>query len=298
MDKIVIKDIVKNFDGKQVLGVENLEIDRGEIVALIGKNGSGKSTFIKLISGILYQDEGEINVFGISNKDEKIKKISKFVLESGKGYYDYLSARENIKYFLALNSKKYSELLPKIQELCDDFEFTEHLDKNVSQLSQGNRQKLSIIMSILMGTDSLCLDEPTNGLDLTTSNFLLTHLKMASEEQKKTIIMTTHDLMFIKSIDARKIVLKDGKIILDSKKDEFFFDKNLKKYVFRVKEFRKDELYKNKNVRFEINDNDIFLIAYDESAKETILKSENVLSFSEEDIDAYDIYYKVINYDE
>lgn len=112
----------------------------GEIVAIVGKNGSGKSTLIKIISGLLLQDSGSVDVLGVANSSRQIHRIVKFVLESGGGYYQYLSVKQNIEYFLHLNHLSYHACSHEISELFELFEFSEYQDHLVSELSQANRQ--------------------------------------------------------------------------------------------------------------------------------------------------------------
>ena len=91
----------------------------GEIVAIVGKNGSGKSTLIKIISGLLLQDSGSVDVLGVANSSRQIHRIVKFVLESGGGYYQYLSVKQNIEYFLHLNHLSYHACSHEISELFE-----------------------------------------------------------------------------------------------------------------------------------------------------------------------------------
>lgn len=173
----------KSFKGIEVLNIPQLHIEKGEVVVFLRKDGSGKSTTIKIISGLLYQDEGDVNVFGITNTSKNIRKQCKLVLESGKGHYDYLTAKDNMKYFLGLNKINYDDIEQERNYYIDMLNFGEHMNKKVSELSQGSRQKLSIIISLLTNPAVLCLDEPTNGLDIITSNFLMSCLTRIANEK-------------------------------------------------------------------------------------------------------------------
>lgn len=295
-NKIIIKNLRKSYKEKDVLNINNLEIKEGEILAILGKNGSGKSTLIKIISGLLYQDSGMVNVFSLDNKDKNIRNITKFVQESGKGYYDYLTSEENIEYFLGLNKIKISEIKDKLNNFIDRFEFEEHMDKKVSELSQGNRQKLSIIISLLTSPKILLLDEPTNGLDLLTSDFLLRNLKKISAEENKTIILTTHDLNFIKSLDVRCVILKDGIIIADDNINNLISQDKDKKYKIVISKKNADKLddLKLDNIRYSYSDDKVILEIYEETTKDIVLKNLDILEFYQEKLDIEDIYYKVI----
>ncbi len=121
MNYIEKKNLKKIFNENLVLDIQNLNIDKGEIVAIVGKNGSGKSTLLKIISGILFQNSGTCMIDGIDNRNKYIKQISKFVLESGKGYYDYLTSNENILYFLSLNRVKLDTDNSKVLDFYIDY---------------------------------------------------------------------------------------------------------------------------------------------------------------------------------
>ena len=295
-NKITVKNLKKMYNNEIVLDIDHLEIDRGQIVAILGKNGSGKSTLIKIISGLLYQDEGDVCVFSFSNKDKNIRNITKFVQESGKGYYDYLTAQENIEYFLGLNKVNIVKVQEKLDDFIDRFEFREHLYKKVSELSQGNRQKLSIIISLLTSPEILLLDEPTNGLDLLTSDFLLNNLKKISDEENKTILLTTHDLNFIKSLDVRCIILKDGLIIADDTVDNLVDKDDSVKYriVMLKSNLKKLDMLNLKNIRYSYHGEYLTLDVYDEDSKNKIIDNIDVIEFRKEKLDMEDVYYRVI----
>lgn len=213
-DMIKIKNIVKSFDGKKVLEIQNLTIKKGSIVTVLGHNGSGKSTLLKIISGLIYQDEGEIDVLGFSNKNKRIHDIVKFVLESGRGYYDYLSSIQNIKYFLKLNHIDYDKIREELEILFDELDFTQYLNTMVSELSQGNRQKLSLIIAIICKPKVLCMDEPTNGLDI-MSKALLEKKLLKLAKENVTILITTHDIDFINNISTSSLILNKGKLLFE-----------------------------------------------------------------------------------
>ncbi|MDO5096780.1 MAG: ABC transporter ATP-binding protein [Peptostreptococcaceae bacterium] len=297
-EKITVHNVKKFYGENAVLDVESLSIAKGAIVAIIGKNGSGKSTLLKMISGLLYQSEGDIEVFGIKNQSSKIKECCKFVLESGQGYYAYLSARENIEYFLGLNKLSLSKVQSHFEKLVRDFDFKEHLDKKVSELSQGTRQKLAIIIALLTNPEVLCLDEPTNGLDITSSNQLLSSLKQIAMQEQKTVLFTTHDLGFIQSIDARAVVLKEGKLVYDGKINEFSKSLN-EKYVFRMASEKSDLLKRlqSRNFRTEFQGEFAIVHCYDEQCRDEIVANVEFDNLSKESLDVDDLFYKVIQGD-
>lgn len=211
-DIIEIKGVSKSFEKRVILDRVDLAIHKGEIVSFVGDNGAGKSTIIKMIAGLIYQDTGKIQVFGISNQDNKIRNICEFVFESGLGFYGYLTAYENIRYFLGLNKIKFKNIKTELDELCEKFDFKQHLDKKVDALSQGNRQKMSLIVSLIVSPEVLMLDEPTNGLDKNSIDVLSDILISKNKNQNMTILMTSHDTHFLEKLNAKTILVKEGKI--------------------------------------------------------------------------------------
>lgn len=295
MEYIEIRNIKKDFNGKVVLDVDKLNIKRGEIVAIIGKNGSGKSTLLKIISGLLYQSSGVCKIDGLDNRDKGIKGISKFVLESGKGYYDYLTAKENISYFLSLNKINLdSKNLEKLNSYIKYFDFEKNIDKKVRDLSQGNRQKLSLIITLMTNPKIICLDEPTNGLDISSVNLFMAFLYNLSKNENKTILFTSHDFLFLKSLNARIILMDNGKIRLDRSSRDIFKDDYLEKTIIEIDIRYFDSLKELKNTKYEFLDNKAILSVYDKNEVKYILSKFDVLSVEKKPLTTDDIFYKVI----
>lgn len=212
---ITLQSITKSFNNKLILDHIDLTIYEGDIVSFIGENGSGKSTIIKMIAGLVYQDEGTIQVFGIDNHHSKIREYCEFVFESGLGFYGYLSAYENIRYFIGLNRIKFKTVQNEFDQLCKKWNFEQHLYKKVDTLSQGNRQKMALILALLMKPKILLLDEPTNGLDEHSVDTLADLLIDENKERKMTVLMTSHDMPFLEKLHAKRIVVEDKLIKLD-----------------------------------------------------------------------------------
>lgn len=294
MSYIEVNSLKKYFNDNLVLDIERFEANKGELIAIIGKNGSGKSTFIKLLSGILVQSEGEIKISDNINDDKFFRENSKFVLESGKGYYDYLTARENIRYFLSLNKINYKSKIKELELYSKQLEFDKHLDKKVSELSQGNRQKLSIIVALLTDTNIIYLDEPTNGLDIVSNNLLLKFIYNLHTQKEKTIFITSHDVSFLKNIDMRIILIKDGKIIKDTNSFELLYNVNLEKDVIELKLEDEYLLSDLKHSKYKFLNDKIKISVYDENETAKILKKTVPISLKKEILDVDDIFFTVV----
>lgn len=294
MSYIEVNSLKKYFRDNLVLDIEKFEANKGELIAIIGKNGSGKSTFIKLLSGILVPSEGEIKISNKVNDDRFFRENSKFVLESGKGYYDYLTARENIRYFLSLNKINYKSKIKELELYSKQLEFYKHLDKKVSELSQGNRQKLSIIVALLTDTNIIYLDEPTNGLDIVSNNLLIKFIYNLHIQKGKTIFITSHDVSFLKNIDMRIILIKDGKIIKDTNSFDLLYNINLEKDVIELKLEDEYLLSELKHSKYKFLNDKIKISVYDENETIKILKKTVPISLKREILDVDDIFFKVV----
>lgn len=241
MKYIILNNITKSFNKKKVLEIEELYISEGSIVTILGHNGSGKSTLLKIMSGLIYQDSGEVNILGTSNKEKKIHEKVKFVLESGRGYYDYLTSIQNIKYFLKLNHIKFNKVKEELYEIFNELDFVQYLNTMVGELSQGNRQKLSLIVAIICKPKVLCLDEPTNGLDI-MSKTLIEKKLMALSKEGVTVLITTHDIDFISNISTNSIILNRGKLVLNIEANKK--EKNVDEYKEILRKVFNNDVYK------------------------------------------------------
>lgn len=280
---VIFKNVKKYYKSKCVLNVKDIQVDTGEIVAIIGPNGAGKSTLIKLLSGLIRQDTGFISSFGTLNTDKNIHRIVKFVLESGGGYYQYLTAKQNIEYFLKLNNLSYNKKLKDIKYYFEKFDFGEYAEFLVSELSQGNRQKLSLITAFLYESKVLCLDEPTNGLDALSKKCLGFELEKYVGAGK-IVFFTSHDLDFIRKYATRILLLNKSEIYFDGDLNDIV-KCNDTEFTYKI-EINLDDFNKIKklikNVDVAYLDNSILLTTKDERNKKIILDNCLILGYRAE----------------
>lgn len=192
------------------LGIKNvnLEVKEGEVFGFIGPNGAGKSTMIRSLLGLLVPTSGSANMLGmdaLTHGDEIRKHIG--YLPSEVHYYDEMSSRELLEY----HSRFYGEVNHfEIERLATHFELD--LDKQITDLSFGNKKKCAIIQSVLHNPKLLILDEPTSGLDPLMQNRFFDLLE---EQNKKnvTIFFSSHNLSEIQRICDKAAVIRKGEII-------------------------------------------------------------------------------------
>lgn len=203
-----------SYENKEVLRDISFNLKKGEIVAIVGKSGSGKSTFLKLVAGILSRRyQGRIRVFG-SPKSFKKSKIG-FVPQEPSFIPD-LSLEDNIK-IIGLNfgiSEK--ESLEKANNYMRFLKLEEDLKKFPRELSGGQQARFNIVLSFLHDPDVLILDEPFVGLDFLNRR-ILWHFIESMKKRKKSIVLTSHLLTETQEHVNRLVILKNGKIMFRGK---------------------------------------------------------------------------------
>lgn len=239
---ITIKNITKAF-GKKI-AVDNLSFcaEPGKITGLIGSNGSGKSTTMRMIATLLKQDDGTIEINGIDTIKDPVgaRKQIGILLGGDVSLYDRLTARENIMYFASLQNVNPADAEARLNELSKLLDMEEFLDRQVAGFSRGMRQKVAFARSIIHDPDILLLDEPSTGLDINSIKDVQDFIIFCKERQK-TIILSTHNAHEMETLCDNIVFIDEGKIIAEGNKDELL-KKNNCKYVsdmfFSLKERR------------------------------------------------------------
>ncbi|HHG84706.1 MAG TPA: ABC transporter ATP-binding protein [Bacteroidetes bacterium] len=203
---IHIKKLHKKFGKLTVLKDLNLEIKKGGIFVTLGPNGSGKTTLIKSILGMVIPNSGEIiinekSVLGKWKYRDDINYLPQIANFPGN-----LKVKELIKLIQNLRTKPTRE-----KELIEKFDLQPFLDKKLSNLSGGTKQKVNLVLTFMFDSQLIILDEPTTGLDPVS----LIHLKELIFQEKqagKTILITTHIMSFVEEVADEIVFLLDGKI--------------------------------------------------------------------------------------
>jgi len=202
----------KSFKGVPAIEGLTLQVEKGEILGLLGANGAGKSTTINMLLGFLKPDSGRVEINGLNpaQKTREIRNLIGFIPENV-NLYPYLTGLENLDYFSRLAGLKY----PK----TDLHEFltisglqTEAQDKKVAAYSKGMRQKVGIAIAYAKKAQVYLLDEPASGLDPLASNELSNILKKLAAEGA-TILMASHDIFRVREVCHRIGILKQGRLV-------------------------------------------------------------------------------------
>lgn len=211
MNAIEIKKLSKKYKNKLAVDNLNLTIKQGELLALLGVNGAGKTTIIKILSGLIQPTNGDvlINNQSILNDNSKFKEIIS-VSPQETAIAPNLTVIENLELMAQIHGFNKVIIKQKVSELINTFELETIANKKGKLLSGGYQRRLSIAMALISEPKILFLDEPTLGLDILARQQLWQTIKAL--KGKITIILTTHYLEEAEALSDRICILKDGKI--------------------------------------------------------------------------------------
>lgn len=235
-----LEKIRKSFKNNLVLKDVSFTIDTGEVVGLVGLNGSGKSTIIRIISGLIIQDNGTI--------ENDFKNIG-VLLEGSRNIYHFLTVRENIKYFSILNNIEDAYVENFMNKYITLFGLEDKLDEEVGNLSRGMIQKVSIMILLAQNPDIIIMDEPTLGLDIISTIQIREIIQDIVKEKNKTVLIVSHDTKLLDSVADRILFLKDGKIEADIEKENLKLNKDSEYLVYYYgMEDGLENIYYEKNI--------------------------------------------------
>lgn len=214
---IEIHNLTKVYDADRGLQPINLTIEAGELVAVIGHNGAGKSTFLKMLASWHLPDSGQVIIDGIDlkNRVAVARKIG-FVPEVP-NLFEFFSVEYNLKIFARLFQVPFL----RIEEILQEFDLGNFRKNRVQILSKGLRQRVSIGRALLADPPILLFDEPTSGLDFDMTKEIYRMIK-AFHAAGKTIIFTSHRPEEIKTLATRVIMLHQGNLVFDGPPQEYF----------------------------------------------------------------------------
>lgn len=217
----------KTKDAELIHGI-SLSIEDGEFVALTGENGAGKSTFSKLLAGILKPSDGKICVNGIDTKKAKnsmLAKITGFLFQNPDRQLCTYTVRDEIAFGQkALKTGTEEEISKRTEKIIERFGFNP--DEAPFSLSRGQRQRLALASIIAVEPKVMILDEPTTGLDYKECMEIMSAVKELNKNGT-TVIMVCHDMELVLDFARRMIVLADGKIKADGKTLEIMRSKEI-----------------------------------------------------------------------
>ncbi len=214
MHAIETFNLTKRYGSITAVDHLNLKVKRGEIFGYLGHNGSGKTTTIMMLCGLVEPTEGGATVAGFDVQREvlEVKKRIGFLPENA-SYYDNLTARQNLEFFGELAGLAKKERKERSKELLNLVGLGEWKDIKVGKFSKGMQQRLGIAQALIRDPEVLFLDEPTSGLDPQGTRDIRNLILKLGREEGKTIFLSSHLLAEVKQLCDKVGILKRGKLI-------------------------------------------------------------------------------------
>jgi len=297
---VKITNLTKTYGDQVVLDNISFEVGKSEILGFLGPNGAGKTTTMRIITGSLFPDSGEVNVSGLDVfKDiEEVKKKVGYLAE-----HNPLYSEMYVKEFLLFIAGVYgiNDKREKVKEMIEMTGLTKEQNKKIKQLSKGYKQRVGLAQVLLNDPDVLILDEPTTGLDPNQLKEIRALIKETGKD--KTVIFSTHIMQEVQALCDRVIILNNGKIVADDRidrLDDYVTTKIKSVFVQFDEKFDFTVLQKLKTISsVEINNKIVKLEGKDdylmrkEIFKFAIDNNYTILSMFKEDIDVENIFSKL-----
>lgn len=211
---IKVDNLRKEF--KKIHAVKGIDfkVNEGEIMGLLGENGAGKTTTLRMLATMLKPTSGTATINGhdIIKDSEKVRNDIGILFGGEVGLYDRLTARENIKYFAELNDMDEEEIEKRIDYLVDMLGMKEYIDRRVGKFSRGMKQKVAIARSIVHNPSVMLFDEPTIGLDVTSSKIVRDFI-LECKNSGKAIIFSSHSMSEVEDLCDKIIIINKGTIL-------------------------------------------------------------------------------------
>jgi len=214
---VEIRNLTKIYSlmwGKEIIAVSDLtlSINPGETLAIVGPNGSGKTTTLKILLGMLFPTEGEVTLFGRAPGDPEVQRRIGYLPEAPY-FHEYLNGREMLQFFGRLSGIPEEVLTDRIDVLLRQVDLHERgADLPIRVYSRGMRQRIGLAQAMINEPDLLVLDEPTNGLD-PLGTVQVRQFILEQKRRKRTLLLCSHLLSEVEAVADRVAILHRGKLI-------------------------------------------------------------------------------------
>ncbi|MDR2545607.1 MAG: ABC transporter ATP-binding protein [Methanobrevibacter sp.] len=216
---ISFSNVDKTYQDFKALKNVSFEVRKGEVFGFLGENGSGKTSTIKLILGLMKPSSGELNLFGENPFNKKVKSKIGSLLEFN-GLIDGLTGMENLKLWGGLYGLDKQKTILKSEKLLNLFQLNKWADIKVLKYSYGMKKRLGLARSLIANPELIVFDEPTLGVDPESRQLIRKIIKKLSYEGK-TIFFSSHDLDEVQKICSHLAIIKQGEIIYKGSLNEF-----------------------------------------------------------------------------
>ncbi|ARC85407.1 ABC transporter family protein [Clostridium argentinense CDC 2741] len=228
MNAIEVRNLTKSYDGiNKALDNINFIVPEGSIVGFLGPNGSGKTTTVRILNGILAPSEGEVKIFerDVTKDQIKIHSLSGVMTETACSY-ENLSGEENLIFFGKMHGLNNNEIKKRSNELLNRLELEGVRHRKVKAYSTGMKKRISLAIALIHNPKILFLDEPTSGLDPESAENVTKLIKNMTFENKSTVFMCTHQLKYAQDICSLYALINKGTLLGFGSFEELCNDKN------------------------------------------------------------------------
>ena len=238
---IELSNVTKKFENVTALDNVSLKVEKGKVFCFLGPNGSGKTTTVRLLNGLLAPTSGTARVLGQDVRNEGEFVRSRCGVQTDTNLYEKLTAKENLEIWGQLFGLKGKVLKEKVERLLKDAGLEGKSNVLAGKLSKGMKQKLAISRAIINEPEILFLDEPTAGLDPEASGELMEYLKNYVKEKKRTVFICSHRLEELEDVCERLAIISRGRILASGSLEEIkagIWKEN--RFRIKLREIRKD----------------------------------------------------------
>ena len=216
MDMITLSNVQKSYGSHQVLNDVSLNVRKGEIYGLIGKNGAGKTTIFKIILGLTEYEQGRLRIAGSKSEKDLLEARRKIGFFIGKNFFDYLSAKENLEYYRQMKGIKDKAEIAQVLKLVG----LQDAKGKFSDFSMGMKQRLGIANAILGNPEIVILDEPVNGLDPQGIADIRNLIVDLNKKLGTTFIVSSHILGELEHTANRFGIIDSGRVLKEITHDD------------------------------------------------------------------------------
>ena len=255
MKLIEAKGIRKSFGDFIAVDNVDLEVSRGEVIGFLGPNGAGKSTTMKILTGFLEPDSGDILINNIDLKSDPLK-AKEFIgyLPEGAPSYSDMNVLEFLTFVGKMRGLNSNLLTTRLDEMANQISLKEVWNKPIETLSKGFKRRVGIAQALIHDPDILILDEPTDGLDPNQKHEMRNLIKTISKD--KAIVISTHILEEVEAVCSRAMIIANGKLLVNetpANLEKQFTNKD----IISIKVANKIDTILAKNLKSSINYSDV-----------------------------------------
>ncbi len=217
MSTIIVDKIAKSFGATQAVQDVSFEVRPGEIFGLLGPNGSGKTTSIRVILDIYQPDSGSVTILGGPMTNEKLNHIG--YIPEERGLYQDVPLDRCLTYLATLKGLTEEQIKERLPEYLEKFDLTDHANKKAKELSKGMQQKGQLIAALIHDPEIIIIDEPFSALDPVNTQ-LVKDLLIEQRNAGKTIVMCTHQMNQVEQLCDRLVLIDHGRVLLEGELSE------------------------------------------------------------------------------